>query len=282
MSLRFLNFAGAFGIVVLSVYVLIIGKNLLVPLVCAVVVWYLIINLSSAYRSIPLGRWHMPRWMAMTLAVGTCILVLWAFFGLVNTSVNDVVAQAPSYEARFEALLMRAASVFQLDISNPLKSIAEQVDLGALASNFVRTLTGLAGDLGLIIVYVLFLLLEYRTFDAKLAAIAGNAKRLAGLQDVFAQISRDVNTYARIKTAIAVVTAGLSYLVMLGAGVDFASFWAVLIFLFNYIPTVGAILGVLFPMMLVVVQFDSPFAIVAVGVVLIAIPVALNNILERA
>jgi AI-2 transport protein TqsA len=47
-------------------------------------------------------------------------------------------------------------------------------------------------------------------------------------------------------------------------GVDFAAFWAVLIFFFYYIPTVGSILAILAPALLTLVQFESltPFLIV--------------------
>ena len=64
------------------------------------------------------------------------------------------------------------------------------------------------------------------------------------------------------------------------AGVDFAEFWAVLFFLFNYIPTIGAILGVAFPAILMIVQFTSVPLIVSVIAVLIAIPTVINNFIE--
>ncbi len=47
-------------------------------------------------------------------------------------------------------------------------------------------------------------------------------------------------------------------------GVDFAGFWAVLIGVLNYVPYVGSVLGVLFPVAFATMQFADPGAIFAV------------------
>ena len=62
--------------------------------------------------------------------------------------------------------------------------------------------------------------------------------------------------------------------------VDFAGFWAVIIFLLNYIPTIGSLLGILFPALLALVQFDTfvPFLIVTPS--LAVIQVFIGNFLE--
>lgn len=45
---------------------------------------------------------------------------------------------------------------------------------------------------------------------------------------------------------------------MKAVGVDFAGFWALLIFALNFIPYIGAWLGVVFPAALALIQFDTP------------------------
>jgi predicted PurR-regulated permease PerM len=65
---------------------------------------------------------------------------------------------------------------------------------------------------------------------------------------------------------LALITASIGYIIMRAVGLDFAGFWAVLIFFFYYIPTVGSLLAVISPTLLTLVQFDSltPFLIVAI------------------
>jgi predicted PurR-regulated permease PerM len=141
-------------------------------------------------------------------------------------------------------------------------------------------LTSFAGNVGIILVYVLFLLVEQGSFNAKLEAIVTNPERRDHVRRMIERINADVRTYIWIKTLLSVLTGGVSYVVMLIAGVDFAEFWAVIIFLLNYIPTIGSILGIVFPAVLALVQFNTlgPFLIVLVGIS--ATQIVVGNVLE--
>jgi predicted PurR-regulated permease PerM len=67
-----------------------------------------------------------------------------------------------------------------------------------------------------------------------------------------------------MKTVVSALTGLVSYAVLAFVGIDFAALWALLIFLLNFIPNIGSALGVLFPALLTLVQFDTltPFLIV--------------------
>jgi len=61
---------------------------------------------------------------------------------------------------------------------------------------------------------------------------------------------------------------------------DFAEFWALLIFFLNYIPNIGAMVATAFPVALALIQFDSwePFIEITSGIV--AIQFIVGNFLE--
>jgi predicted PurR-regulated permease PerM len=71
------------------------------------------------------------------------------------------------------------------------------------------------------------------------------------------KIKKDVKSYFVIKTLVSMVTAGLSYFVMTVVGLDFAVFWACLIFVLNFIPSIGSIIAVTFPILLSMIQFEG-------------------------
>ena len=56
--------------------------------------------------------------------------------------------------------------------------------------------------------------------------------------------------------------------------------FTIIIFLLNYIPTDGSVIAIIFPLVLVIIQFGSFSSFLVVMVSLIAIQVAIGNILE--
>ncbi len=79
---------------------------------------------------------------------------------------------------------------------------------------------------------------------------------------------------------MSIITGTSSYIILTYLNVDFAETWALVIFLLNYIPTIGSILGVIFPALIALLQFDTytPFLIIALG--LTAIQFTIGNVVE--
>jgi predicted PurR-regulated permease PerM len=63
-------------------------------------------------------------------------------------------------------------------------------------------------------------------------------------------------------------------------GVDFAETWTLLIFLLNYIPSIGSILGVIFTAMLVLLQFDTLWQFFIIAVLLSSAQLIIGNVNE--
>ncbi len=280
MPSKFLNVCAALGIVALAVYVLIIGQAFLQPLVRAVMLWYLIVTLQQAIQGPRHLGWKLPYWVAMLLAIAVVVGAIWLLVALINASINDLINSAPRYQDRFQSLVQQAAKQLELPQENPLESVIAQISIPQLISRIAFAVTGLAGDLGLILIYTAFLLLEYRTFGKKLEAMSRTESRHSQVRSTFDEISYDIKTYVRIKTALGLITALLCYGVMRAIGLQLAEFWSVIIFIAYFIPTVGAFLGVFFPGLLLAIQFTNPALILAIVAILLAIPVIMNNVVE--
>ena len=82
------------------------------------------------------------------------------------------------------------------------------------------------------------------------------------------------------KTLLSLLTGIISYVVLISVGLDLAGFWAFVIFLLAYIPTIGSLLGVVFPALMALLQFGggSEFLTIAVG--LGAAQLVIGNVLE--
>jgi predicted PurR-regulated permease PerM len=117
-------------------------------------------------------------------------------------------------------------------------------------------------------VYVLFLFLEQKSFHQKMQALVEKEERRKELYGFIRHIESDIRMYIGIKVLTSGLTGVLSYVVMRLVGLDFAGFWAVLIFVFNFIPTIGSIVATIFPTILALVQFEGyvPFLVMGLGI----------------
>jgi len=280
MNVKFLNVCAALGILVLTVYVLVIGQSFLQPLVVAVMLWYLIITLQQTIMATRRLGLSIPYGPAMLLAIAGVVASIWLLVALIDSSIGELIASAPQYQDRFQQLVRQGARLMGLPQENPLEGLVGRISIPTMIQRTALALTSLAGDLGLILIYTGFLLLEHRTFSRKLEAMSRSERQHTEVRTAFEEISHDIKTYVRIKTALGLITALLAYGIMKGVGLQLSEFWAVVTFISYFIPTVGAIISVLGPMLLLIVQFTDVWLIASVSAAIVVIQVLMNNAVE--
>ena len=267
-------------IVALVGLVLIGGREVLVRLALAVLVWQLINAVATRYRSVRIGGWTPGRWSALLLSVLTIAVALGLVVDLIVSNVGAVSASAPAYEANLLALVARVAVLFGLPHPETLAPLVGQIDLAIWIRTISLALLSFASNIGLVALYVAFMLLEQATFDRKIDALFPDPVRAASVRRLLGQIEQRIERYLWVKTIFSLATAVLSWCVLTAVGCQQAGFWALIIFMINYIPIVGSFFGVLFPSLLVLVQFGTLGPFVATVVGLSAIQVSLGNVLE--
>jgi predicted PurR-regulated permease PerM len=161
-----------------------------------------------------------------------------------------------------------------------LGELIRQIRLESVLPELAGALSSLLGMAGLIVAYVIFLLIEQHRFGAKIHALFPDPEREQWVRTMLTRIQEDIRTYVWIKTLTSALTGAVSYVVLLVVGVDFAEFWAVVIFLLNYIPTIGSLLGVMFPAVLALVQFSTPVPALVVAGVLGSVQFTIGNLIE--
>ena len=110
-----------------------------------------------------------------------------------------------------------------------------------------------------------FIFAEQNIFKRKILAIAGSRRREAA--QALDTMSRGVQRYLSIKTAISLLTGVICYFLLVFTQVPYAIIFAILTFLLNYIPTFGSIVAGLLAAITALAVHDSvaPAVIVAVG-----------------
>lgn len=279
-SLKIITACLLFGVAVATIRILVVGRALLIPLVIAIMIWYLINVLSVAYHKIPFFSRHLPWSVSYAAAILTILLILWGLFSLITGNIAEVVKAAPTYQDKLVKLAKQGVDIMGLERTPTVSQVLDSINLGRIIPEFAAAITGIAGNFGIILLYILFLLLEQNSFDKKISALIKDEQREQTVRSMIRRIDSDIRRYIGIKTLMSVLTGFFSYLILTYVGVDFAIFWAALIFIFNYIPTIGSILATVFPSLLTLIQFDTfyPFFVVIFGIS--GLQFLIGNILE--
>ena len=270
-----------FALIVLSFYLMIVGKALLIPLVIAIVIWYLINALTRNYQSLALGNWKPPYSLCLAAAILTFIAVIWFMIELTSSNIAQVMKVAPNYQENLQKIIAKVLTFLRVEEAPNLTQLVSHFDFSQILSKLVGALTSIASNAGIILLYLIFLLIEQKSFDQKIAALgAADPKREASIRQLIGRINVDIQTYLWIKTLVSLLTAGVSWILMKLIGVDLAGFWALVIFLLNYIPNIGSILGTLFPSLVALVQFGTLYPFLMVAGSLGVVQFVIGNILE--
>lgn len=256
------------GLFLFVLALLVYGSRVLIPLAVALLLWFFINALANAFQRIWSGWLGPLRGLSLLLALVTILAASLFAVGLVISNVSAMSTSTEDFTRSLNLLLDQVTAWTGLEHEQVVKGIGQQLGLGRLLSAIVSAMTNFASQFSVVFIYIIFLIVEQQYFDVKLNAIVRNEARREQIRAVLSRIGRDIQSYIWIMTLVSSMTAVLSYIVMSALGLDHAAFWAFLIFILNYIPTIGSIIGTALPSLYALLQFGEfkPFLIILVVV----------------
>ncbi len=279
--MKLIKFALAMVVVALIFTLLIVGQDLLLPLVIAIAFWYLINLLASGFARIRLGPLTLPRPLCFLASIMTFMVTISVMFQFISGSLNDLSRVTTTYEANLRFLWDRLPFAEFLPIDGFLDTLVARLDLSAIVTTVAVSFTSLARDSLLIVIYVGFLLLEQGNFNRKLSALMGDPQKEKRMLQILTQIKADIQKYISIKFLASATTGILSYLVLNALGINFPEIWGLLIFLLNFIPTIGSIVATIFPSLMALAQSNENFGLFFATLLCItSLQILIGNIIE--
>jgi len=272
--------ASAVVVIAFIIALLVIGKPFLVPLILAIVIWYVIISINQWLRIPAFVRARVPNSLSLLISSILIIGVLVLLGNLVAQNIEMMRTNAPIYRVNIQQQLQRILEHLGLEKQYDLSNIAHEFNLNDYTGRLINSITALAQQFVLILIYVVFLLFEQHTFPRKIAALNWSKDRKAHLKRVLTQANSATKTYLAVKTGASILTAVLSFVVLYFIGVDFPVFWSFLIFLLNFIPTVGSMVATFFPTVVALVQFDTLGPFFAVMIIITGLQFLIGSFLE--
>lgn len=274
------NTAYFFIVTISIVFILVLGKSILIPFVFALLLWFIVRSIREELNKIPFIKKYFPLWLKNLIPSILLMVVFTIISKLLMLNINILTKSYPAYEGNVHVLINQVNELFQINVLEYFKANISKFNFGNILQRIIEALTNLVSNTFIIIIYALFILLEEAHFYTKLKTVVSNQNQFTQLSHVVDRIDTSVSKYIGLKTLVSFITGFASYLALLFIGVDAPLFWAFLIFLLNYIPTIGSLIATLFPVFFCLLQFgDLSKGLLVLGIVG-GIQMIVGNILE--
>jgi len=279
----FLNLVLAVALVLMVGWLLLMGRSLLLPIIAATICVYVLTEAGRVMGEVPVLR-ILPPMLRLVMLLGLFSLVFIALGLVVAATVDDFIAAMPRYQANLEAMSGRVAERLGYDLPPTWEEAADlvfaNVDLQATFIFLIGGITRFGLSAFMVVIYAGFIMAEWATFRRKAEMAFPGDGQSRQFSAVVAKINGRIGRYLALKTLVNLILGSACYVILRVFDVDFPLFWAIMIGLSNYIPYVGSIVGVAFPVILSFAQFDSLLDTVLLGVWLTAAQIGVGNFLD--
>ena len=272
-----LKVAGVITATILTGFALWALRRILEPFVLAV---FLLIIIDGVARLLGARLPTMLKRLALPVAIAAIVAVLVVTIWVTADNASDFAAQSANYAVRINDLLGLAAQRLGLRVTPTLASLIHTLNpaqyLGVVADSFSH----FAEATIFVLIYLGFLLASRRGFKGKARGMFQNEAVRAEAQRVFDQIRDGLQNYIWVQTVVGLIITAASAALMAAVGLSHVPFWCLIIFLTNYIPAIGAAVGVLFPAVFGLVEVSDLWrgAVLLVG--LEAIHFAVSHVVQ--
>lgn len=238
------------------------GRSIFIPFVAAGFLSFLIFTLKETIRRGPLIGRFLPNWLCYLFAFAFIVSIFVLFIEIIRGNAESLIGAAPLYVERLRQMTqdglrrLSEAGALPKDFVGgveQLRSTALSM-INPVLSEVGSAVRSLTGNSVTIFLYTVFMLVERGRIFRKINILSREAAQREAVNETMRDIAALVRQYISVKTVANLITATISYFILVFVGVDFAGFWALLIFAFNFIPIVGAISAISLPVVLSLVQ----------------------------
>jgi AI-2 transport protein TqsA len=251
------------------------GARILAPFAMAIFVWLVMEGFARAIRR-PFP--NLPGWLSYLFAVIIVVLTIVIFIGVIRGAVEQFIGKSDDYERHINDIIKQVYTQLNLlgpaapapalapgevaAIPTPGAMSAQPPTVAQLLSSNATSIaqiagnvaSSLVGDMALVFIYVAFLIASAGAFSNQLDQIFKRQEDRTRARLIGQEIRHTMEHYLWIQTVLSIVSTVLTYVTLLIVGLDNALFWAFVIFVLNYIPTVGSIIATVLPSLFAVVQ----------------------------
>ncbi|MEW5424269.1 AI-2E family transporter [Amorphus sp. 3PC139-8] len=261
------------------IWIMITARGVLQPVAVALVV-VLVLSAATHKATMLLPRTFRKAEMVARILGAAVVLVVFLTLGLfIAENIAELHANLTLYETNLDRWLALVGELLGEEEHLSVAGLIGRVQITRFALTVAGSTASYLMALLVVLIYVIFIFTEAQALDGKIAALAGDPVRERKIRVYLEKVRRGVYDYLGVQVLIGVLQAVPTFAVLALLGVDAALFWAVLIFVFSFVPTIGTLFGITVPAAMTFLQYSAlePFLIVLV--VLGVVQIVCSNVL---
>ena len=270
------------GSITLVITGLLYFANIIRPFVIAILVWFIINELKNTLGKITLKGRTLPNWIRSVLAFLIIIVIGYFAAVILTNNLEGIAASMPEYIANLNKYFDEIRKLFKdPKYAEYLQKWINGIDFAGSIATLVNSFSGFVANFAIVLVYAIFFLLEESNRKLKFKAMyVGKAHAYQRFMNNVNKISGAIRSYLWQKTLISIITALLSYVILLIMGIEYAILWSFLIFILNFIPYIGPLVSSLLPSVFALLVSGSLMKFVYVFAAMEGVQIVLGNFVE--
>ena len=276
------NFAEAFyffAFLSLIVFALSTLSSILTPIAIAILIWFLINALANQIKRLPFLNSKFGELVSIPLSLIIIVASMFLVGSFIASSMVELTSTIAQLDDKFYSTIDKLSVMTGFDLSDKFEKLFEQFSIASLINKVIAGFSLIVSNIMQILLYVLFLLLDQRFFNAKINALFPNNENREKAKHVLSSVSKSIRMYISITTIISLSTGFLTYFVCEMLSLQGAVLWGFLAFILNFIPTIGSIIAVIIPTLFALVQFPVLSDVLVVLILLALIQFTIGNII---
>lgn len=246
-------------VTVISIAALKLATEVVMPLALALFVLLIAWPLQEKLRGI------MPRGAAYTLTLLVLLVVATGFVYGIVFGMETLGTRLPGYISHLDAALhhwMDWLGQHGLHVARFSDLVRQSLgQISGATSALVGEVYSVSETALLTIAYVVLGLWEAPQFSRRMRQ-AASTREIRELAEVLDAMMRRYQRYLLVRTLTSLIIGIGTIASCWGVGLDFVLVWGLVGFLLNYIPVIGAVIAVVPPTVLAIVQFGDIFKVI--------------------
>jgi len=272
------NKIGYYLIVFASIIIVIAGiksaSAIIIPFLLSL---FLAIILQPTYSFFI--RYKVPEIISLMIVLSTFLFLGLFVAKIVSSSLHSFNANIDQYSQKlivYYNLIVNFLQSLGLSIStSDIVEVFNSKEIMSFATKTMQSMGSIFSNSFVVLFSVIFMLLESNSFQHKLLLISKDKNSFNRFEKITAQIKN----YMVLKALISALTGIIIWIALILIGVDYAFLWAMVAFLFNFIPNIGSIIAAIPAVLLALVQLGV-FSSVLVAIVYVVVNIVVGSIIE--